>query len=142
MTTEPPDAPEWRTLLARPRHPNSTLSRADIPTSPGVYAWFKQGSCVYVGKATDLRSRLSRHRSTSLDLSRSTLRASVAVLELGVTRHHARLRPTVMTREQVATITAWFNSADVAWIECPTPAEASSLEDRLRAAWMPPLNRM
>lgn len=141
MTTTP-ESDDWQVLLGRPRHPSIRLARGDIPTVPGVYAWFKHGSCVYVGKATDLRSRLSRHRSTSLDLSRSTLRASVAVAEVGVTRHHARSRPSVMTPEEIAVVTAWFNSAEVAWVECRTPAEASALEDRLRSGWLPPLNRM
>lgn len=129
-------------MLVRPRHRNADLARSDLPAAPGVYAWFKDGSCVYVGKATDLQNRLSRHRSTSLDLSRSTLRASVAVAELGVTRQHARSRPSVMTPEQIAVVTAWFRIAEVAWIECPTPADASKLEDGLRSAWLPPLNSM
>lgn len=118
------------------------MTPGDMPTSPGVYAWFQEGACVYVGKASNLRSRLSKHRSNSLDLSRSTLRASVAVVELGVTRQHARTRPTVMTSEQIAVLSAWFERAELSWIECPTPADAANLEDQLRAAWRPPLNRM
>jgi hypothetical protein len=138
----PSDHDDWTLLLARPRYPNATVAASAIPTTPGVYAWFQDGACVYVGKATNLRSRLGKHRSGSLDLSRSTLRASVAVAELGVTRQHARSRPTVMTREQTAVVSAGFERAELTWIESATPADAAALEDRLRAAWRPPLNRM
>lgn len=39
---------------------------------------FRDAECVYLGKASDLRSRLGTHLGTSLDLSRSTLRSWVA----------------------------------------------------------------
>jgi GIY-YIG catalytic domain len=133
-------SPEWQGLLSAPRHANATLSRGEIPRSPGVYAWFQDGECVYVGKATSLRERLSKHRSTSLDLSRSTLRATVAATELGITRSLARSRPTVMTPEQIAVVSKWFSTAEVSWRECQTQMEADTLERRLRSSWMPVLN--
>ncbi|WP_368855332.1 GIY-YIG nuclease family protein [Tersicoccus solisilvae] len=98
------------------------------------------GECVYVGRATSLRTRLSSHRSGSRDLSRSTLRASVAAQELGVPRGAARQRPSVMTAEQIAAVTAWFSAASVTWIECMTQVEAKALEDRLLGSQRPPLN--
>ena len=64
MTT----SPEWEQVLGATRHPNSDLRAADIPVGSGVYAWFVGADCVYVGKATSLRSRLGKHRSDSLDL--------------------------------------------------------------------------
>ena len=131
---------EWAALLSATRFATGTLSRSEIPRSPGVYAWFRDGECVYVGKASNLRRRIGTHLSTSLDLSRSTLRASVAVTTLGITRKHARSRPTVMTPEQIAVVTAWFAAAEVNWLECKTRDEAHSLEGRLRKSWMPSLN--
>ncbi|MCX6402184.1 MAG: GIY-YIG nuclease family protein [Propionibacteriales bacterium] len=133
-------SPEWNLVLTATRHPNATLSNGSIPTSGGVYAWFQDDECVYVGKASNLRGRLGKHRSGSLDLSRSTLRASVAVKELGVTRKHARQRPSVMTADEIAKVGAWFAKARVAWVECPDADAADALERSLRAAWMPPLN--
>lgn len=133
-------SPEWKTVLTATRHANATLSNGMIPTSAGVYVWFQDDECVYVGKASNLRSRLGKHRSDSLDLSRSTLRASVAVKELGVTRKHARQRPSVMTADEIAAITAWFAKAKLSWVECDDPDAADALERTLRAAWMPPLN--
>jgi excinuclease UvrABC nuclease subunit len=136
----PDSDPEWQRLLTQPRRANSAMSATDVPARPGVYAWFQGEECVYVGKATRLRSRLNSHRRTSADLSRSTLRASVAVTTLGVTRAHARSRPSRMTAVELATINAWFETADVAWVVCETPDEADAFERRLRATWMPSLN--
>lgn len=127
-------------MLDAPRHSNADLSRRSIPTAPGVYAWFRNDACVYVGTARNLRTRLSSHRATSLDLSRSTLRASVAVYELGVTRSYARSRPSVMTAEQVAVVNRWFDAAAVAWVECPTAEMAADLERRLLRTRVPHLN--
>lgn len=132
--------PEWQALLHAPRHRNALLTRSEIPAKPGVYAWFMEGDCMYVGKANDLRDRLNSHRRTSPDLSRSTLRASVAVWLLGVTRKHARSRPSVMTPEQIQAVNAWFAQAELAWMECENTEHAAGLEARLRASWMPPLN--
>ncbi|WP_328531227.1 GIY-YIG nuclease family protein [Nocardioides sp. NBC_00368] len=133
---------EWTTLLSATRFTTVTLSRSEIPRSPGVYAWFQDGECVYVGKASNLRRRIGKHLSTSLDLSRSTLRASIAVTTLGITRKHARSRPTVLTPEQVDVVTAWFAATEVNWLECKTRDEADALEGRLRKSWMPSLNRI
>lgn len=105
-----------------------------------MYAWFQHGECVYVGKAKNLRKRLSTHRSVSRDLSRSTLRATVAVMELGITRAVARSRPTVITPEQVTVVNDWFSTADVAWRESETQIEADALERLLLSCWTPALN--
>ena len=50
-----------------------------------MYASFRDDECVYVGLVgTGLRSRLSAHLTTTTDLSRSTLRTTVAVHQFGV----------------------------------------------------------
>lgn len=131
---------EWAALFSATRLATASLSSGEIPRSPGVYAWFQDGECVYVGKARNLRARLGTHLSSSLDLSRSTLRASVAVKTLGVTRKHARSRPTVMTPEQIAVVSEWFATAEISWLECETREEANALERRLLASRMPALN--
>ncbi|WP_374113575.1 GIY-YIG nuclease family protein [Microbacterium sp. zg.B48] len=135
-----PSTPEWNVVLAQPRQPASTIQRGDVPDGPGVYAWFRDGDCVYLGKASNLRSRLGTHLGTSLDLSRSTVRSWVAVRELNLTREHTRRRPTVMTDEQVAIVTEWIRSCDLSWVTSASSEEAASLEAKLLAAWRPPLN--
>ena len=137
-----PTSPEWASLLSQPRHANRDLVGVTIPKAPGVYAWFQKGECVYVGMASSLRQRLGTHRRTTLDLSRSTLRATVAVTELGVTRQHARSRPSVMTVEQIGVVNGWFERAEVSWVVCDSKEAADALERTLRAVWMPPLNLM
>ncbi|GEL48474.1 hypothetical protein CHO01_35900 [Cellulomonas hominis] len=113
-----------------------------MPAAPGVYAWFRDGACIYVGKASNLRTRLRAHRASTRDLSPSTLRATVAERELGVSRRFARQRPTLITAEQVDVVNRWLASCDVAWLTCPSAEVAEALERRLRASGLPPLNRV
>lgn len=73
------------------------VRRAEVPERlGGVRLFLRDAEYVYLGKASDLRSRLGTHLGTSLDLSRSTLRSWVAVRELGLSRECTRRRPTVM----------------------------------------------
>lgn len=131
-------------LIADIQRRNSRAwSRREIPATPGVYVWFRDNTVVYVGEAkgkAGLRGRLSAHLATRNDLSRSTLRASVAVAQLGVDRATARSRPSVMTAEQIETVNAWLSGCELGWIECGSGADAHELETELRAAWMPSLN--
>lgn len=138
-----PDGPLWSRALAAPRRRASDLGRGDVPTHPGVYIWFRDGEPVYAGRAKGnggLRSRLAKHLASGLDLSHSTLRASVAVRELGVTRAHARSRPTVMTSDQIGVVNAWLAECEIAWLVCSSVEETIALEDALIAEWRPPIN--
>lgn len=131
---------EQSDLFASPRHANTALRRREIPAEPGVYAWFKNAECIYIGVATSLRNRLGTHRRQTADLSRSTLRASVAVMLFGVTRARARSRPSVMTPDEIAAVNAWFTDTKVAWIESATADDARVLERSLLENRLPPLN--
>lgn len=134
---------DWARLLAAPRIRARDLRRPAIPNEPGVYAWFRDAECVYVGLAgTSLRDRLAKHLAVATDLSRSTLRATVAVRELSVTRKVARSRPPVLTEAQVAVVNAWLAVCDVSWMTRPTKEEATELERELRTARLPRLNLM
>jgi hypothetical protein len=135
-----PSSTEWQSMLNVPRRPASTVARRDIPVGPGVYAWFISGDCVYLGKASTLRSRLAAHLGTSLDLSRSTLRSWVAVRELGLDRAYTRQRPTLMTSEQIAVVNDWIRACELAWVETDTNELATALESRMLSSWRPPIN--
>lgn len=136
-----PTDDSWTRLLEAPRSHAGDLTRPAIPQVPGVYAWFRDDECVYVGLAgTSLRSRLSAHLATTTDLSRSTLRATVAVNQLGVTRTTARSRPPILTTDQVGVVNEWLRACDVAWLTCPTRLAAVSLEKTLRETRLPRLN--
>lgn len=57
-----PTGPLWKSMHAQPKHAARDLRKADIPTDPGVYAWYRDGEAIYVGKADSLQNRLwSKH---------------------------------------------------------------------------------
>jgi hypothetical protein len=91
-------------MHARPRHAVRTLDRALIPKGrPGVYAFYRDGSAVYVGKATDLDDRVwCKHLNQKLTMGDSALRRNVAEL-LGIaTPDEIKKRIYVLTAEEVA----------------------------------------
>ena len=133
----------WSQAVAVGKHRPRSLRPRDIPTSPGVYIWFRDCEPVYVGEAKGvqgLQGRLRAHLAIGTDLSRSTLRASVAVAQLGVTRAYARQRPSVMTDAEITLVNAWLTTCELGWQECATGPAAHELEVRLRSEWTPPLN--
>lgn len=134
----------WHEVRAIVRLPAANLSAKGIPSVPGVYVWFREGEPIFLGEACGsegLKGRLRAHLASGVDLSRSTLRASVAVQELGISRAYARTRPGVVTQEQVNLVNHWLRACEVGWIPCKSAATAHVLEKRLRAEWLPPLNR-
>jgi transposase InsO family protein len=135
--------PYWARAVEVSRHHPRAIAARDIPASPGVYIWFRDGEPIYVGEAKGakgLKGRVRAHLATGIDLSRSTLRASVAVAELGVTRAFARQRPSVMTADQITHVNDWLSGCELGWHERATPASAHELEVNLRNEWTPPLN--
>ncbi|MBX3196431.1 MAG: hypothetical protein KF727_15205 [Microbacteriaceae bacterium] len=141
---DPPAAGEWRALLERTTCPVSELARSDVPEQPGVYLWRRDGLVQYVGKATSLRSRLwGSHLGRGVTLSGSSLRRNVCELLFGIPPAvTAKPDPQPVTSAQAEAIAAWLRGCELSWLECETIAAAGELEDRLRRAWLPPLNRM
>lgn len=134
----------WDDVHRLPRRRAGDLPARDIPTRPGVYVWFHDGVAAYLGVArggTGLRGRLRAHLARTRDLSRSTLRASVAVAELGVDRRTARSRPPELTADQVSVVNAWLADCELAWLTTDTAADADALERALLANRKPSLNR-
>lgn len=91
----------WNTMNDRPRRSARSLSGSDVPTSPGVYAWYRDGTPIYVGRAIGrdgLRGRVwKNHLQTGNDLSRSSFRRNVCE-HLGIApTSKTTIRPTVMT---------------------------------------------
>lgn len=120
ITPPPPGPPSgppvlgdnWRRLLAAPRVAAATLMAEDLPATPGVYVWLRDGKPVYAGRALTkggLRTRVGRrHLDTSLDLSHSSFRRTVCEHLLGIPTAVSRQRPSVMTEDQVATVNDWI----------------------------------
>jgi len=137
--------PLWQEMNGQPRSAADQLARADLPTSPGVYAWYREGKPVYSGRAIGaggLRDRVwTNHLRTGNDLSRSSFRRNVCA-HLGIApTARTTIRPTVMTAVEVAPVNRWVRGCEVAWIVCETSSEAERLEKALHLEWMPPLSR-
>lgn len=141
---EPPMEGEWGTLLSAPTIPVRELARAQVPDEPGVYLWRRGGQAVYVGMATSLRSRAwGKHLGGGVSLAGSSLRRNVCELLFDISPN-ITARPTKqkVTPEQAAAIRDWLLNCDLAWQVCTTVIEADQLERRLRAGFLPPLNRV
>lgn len=113
----------------------------DLPSTPGLIAWFRDGECVYIGMSGDLRRRIGEHLSTSTDLSRSTLRSWVAVELLGISRERTRQRPSVITQDEADAVAAWLTKCDVGWKVTERRADASRMRDDLLSQMRPRFNR-
>ena len=140
----PPTAGEWGALLSAPTIPVRELARAQVPDEPGVYLCRHEGQAVYVGMATSLRGRAwSKHLGAGVSLSGSSLRRNVCELLFGIPPNITG-RPTKqrVTTEQAAAIRDWLLACELWWLPRATVLEADQLERRLRAAYLPALNRV
>lgn len=129
----------------QPRLCVKDISKRDVPTLPGVYAWYRGGQPVYAGRAAGvagLRARIwANHLRTGNDLSRSSFRRNVCEY-LGIApTSTTTIRPTVMGVVEVDRINRWVRDCHIAWITCGSPAQAAALEKELLAEWLPPLSR-
>uniref|UniRef100_UPI003F490F93 GIY-YIG nuclease family protein n=1 Tax=Paenarthrobacter ureafaciens TaxID=37931 RepID=UPI003F490F93 len=134
---------QWKRALNLAEPLPLPVTQSGIPVAPGVYIWFRDGYPIYVGRAIGkkgLRQRLRAHLAQGPDLSRSTLRASVAVSQINVSRSIARRRPSIMTAQQIALVNDWIAECQLGWIACDTRPEALILEKNLRDEWLPELN--
>ena len=137
----PPATGEWGALLSAPTIPVRELARAQVP---GVYLRRHDGQAVYVGMATRLRGRAwNKHLGGGVSLSGSSLRRNVCELLFGIPPNITG-RPTrqKITTEQAAAIRDWLLACELSWQSCATVLEADQLERRLRAEFLPALNRV
>lgn len=137
--------PCWERMNAEPRHAVAEVDEADIPTEPGVYAFYRDGQPVYVGRAISrrgLRTRLWRnHLALGLDLSHSSFRRNVCE-ELGIAPTSVtRQRPPQLRAEQVETVNEWIQGCEVAWVTLDTADEADKFETAIKLEWMPRLTK-
>lgn len=71
--------PLWQRMNEHPRVPASTFSANQVPTDPGVYAWYRDGAPVYVGKAGDLNQRVwKNHMGRGVVMTGSAFRRNVS----------------------------------------------------------------
>jgi excinuclease UvrABC nuclease subunit len=132
----------WRKMHAAPRQGVASVTHAGISPRPGVYALYRDGSAVYVGKAKSLGSRLwTNHFRRGMSMTNSALRRNVAEF-VGIAAaadiKKRRYRPTA---DDARRVSDWIRECEVAWIECDSEEEALALEKALKAEWKPPLTK-
>jgi hypothetical protein len=134
--------PLWRAMDRRPRHPSSTLTKAMVPTEPGVYAWYRRGRCVYVGKAKCLQDRVwGDHHGQGRSMGNSAFRRNVAE-HLGIaTANDIKEGRYRLSEEELKRVNRWTHGCDVAWLVSDTEEAAIDLEDRIKAEWKPRLTK-
>jgi hypothetical protein len=135
----------WQLMNSQTRAGAATLTGKDIPTRPGIYAWYRDGQAIYSGRAIGadgLRGRIwKNHLATGNDLSRSSFRRNVCE-HLGIApTSTTTTRPAPLTAADVEPVNHWIRQCEVAWIECPIPDAAVKLEKALHTEWLPPLSR-
>jgi hypothetical protein len=132
----------WRDLDAATRYPPSTLEARVVPELPGVYAWYRGGDRMYVGKADSLRDRVwGNHLGQGRALSSSAFRRNVAA-HLGFGSAAAiKAGDMVLTETQLNEVRQWIMGCEVAWLTCATAADAAALETSLKQEFKPPLTK-
>lgn len=135
----------WDHMHAQPAHPVAGFDPSTVPPQPGVYAFYRSGEPVYVGRAIasgGLNRRLkTQHLKTGTDLSWSAFRRNVAE-HLGIAPSTlTKQRPPQLTEEQVAPINNWVAGCELRWVACATDDEARQLEVDLKNERKPPLTK-
>ena len=115
-----------------------------MPDEPGVYFWWRDGKAVYVGMATSLRGRAwSKHVGVGVSLAGSSLRRNVCELLFNIPPNiTGRQIKENVTVEQAGAIRDWLLAWELSWVPRATAVIADQLERRLRAAYLPSLNRV
>ena len=134
--------PLWGRMDGQPRFRAADLTRADVPTDPGVYAWYRRGRAVYVGKADSLRDRAwKNHMGQSATMGTSAFRRNVAESLGHGSSADIKEQRVILTPDELAAVRAWIIGCSVTWIVCPSTTAALTLESRMKAEWMPPLTK-
>jgi excinuclease UvrABC nuclease subunit len=132
----------WQQMDARPRISMSELAAAAVPTSAGVYALYREGNRMYVGKAGCLRDRVWRnHSGKGLSMGTSAMRRNVAQhLDIATANAIKRGEYSVTTAD-AERVRAWLEGCDIAWVECASEADAVALETAMKNEFLPPLTK-
>jgi len=135
--------PLWVAMDARPRRKPADVLNAGIPTDPGVYAWYRRGGAIYVGKADSLQQRLwSNHLGRGRVMTGSAFRRNVAQ-HLGIaTANDIKTKVYQPTDDEVRAVRDFIDGCEVAWLTCETKPAALHLETGMKREWLPRLTRM
>jgi Holliday junction resolvase RusA-like endonuclease len=139
---KPVEGPLWKAMNARSRSAAAILTEKAIPAGLGVYAWYRDSTPVYVGKAGSLRSRLwENHLRRGQSMTNSAFRRNVAE-ELGIaTAKSIKDGTYAPSADDVRDVNEWVAGCEVAWIECESHDGAVQLEKDMKREWVPPLTK-
>jgi hypothetical protein len=120
-----PKPTTWAEMHAAARRPPRHLTKDDVPSAPGVYAWYRGGTAIYVGKADSLVPRVwANHLGNSRSISGSAFRRNVAE-SLGIASaadiKSGRYAPTDV---ELVAVRAWIMSCEIAWLTFVTKEAA------------------
>jgi hypothetical protein len=134
--------PLWQRMDAQSRQSMATLRAVDIPESPGVYALYRGGERMYVGKADCLRDRVwKNHSGRGAVMTGSAMRRNVAE-HLGIaTSADIKARRYQPTPDEMLAVRTWLDGCDIAWVECDNKNAAKDLEADFKAEYKPPLTK-
>jgi len=127
------------------RRLGADLSKLDVPTAPGVYAWYRDGVAIYSGRAIGKMGLQGRtwgnHLKTGADFLAHRFAGTCASTSAFAPTSTTTIRPTLMTDADVPPVNAWIRECWLAWIVFPVDAEAVDFEKALHAEWLPPLSK-
>ena len=118
------------------------LLRANIPESPGVYAFYRRKERVYIGQGDSLRQRIwQNHCGRGAVMTNSALRRNIAE-HLGIASSaDIKARRYEPTPDEVSAVRDWLDRCAVAWVECDPEEAAEQLEAKFKAEYMPLLTK-
>lgn len=126
----------------RGRRSMSSLRKEDIPLDPGVYALYRVGKPMYVGKAKSLRGRVwKNHSGRGRGMGTSAMRRNVAE-HLGIaTANEIKEGRYRVSPEEAGRVRTWVDRCEIARRKCPTEAAAVELEKAMKREYLPPLTK-
>ena len=132
----------WAVMNAANRYSARRLRRAHLPIGPGVYAWYRRGRPIYVGKADSLVHRVwANHLGNSRTIGGSAFRRNVAEALGFASPADIKSKRTRLTEEQLAALRSWILGCQVAWLTTPSIAAALRAEVELMTEFMPRLTK-
>jgi hypothetical protein len=134
--------PLWSKMDAQSRFQASGLRKSEIPSRPGVYAWYRNAQPEYVGKAARLQDRIGRHLGRDKGMAGSALRRNIAE-SLGIS-HPALIKSGAYrcNDEELAQVRAFIEECEVTWVICRSASEALMFEGHIKCEWLPPLTKL
>jgi hypothetical protein len=133
----------WSDMDSKSKVAGNVIRKNDIPGDPGIYAWYRDGKRMYLGKAANLQNRIwNNHLGRGICLTGSAFRRNVAE-HLGIaTAADIKSRRRAVTRSEADAVCAWIAKCELTWIVGKSDADALCAEQKLKREFCPPLTKL